>query len=106
MSIIIIAVFASACNLLSLSVGKEIIQVILYHSRRRCEITLRELVDIEIVVSSEKIVQLLVVFSTVPFEIGSSCQCEQIVCGPFDISRNIHIILVDTTLLNRIFGPA
>ena len=76
MSIIVISVLVTLPENLGLSMLKEIIQVILHHCRRGREITLRKLVDIQIIVSTKKIIHLLVILRAVPLIIYTTSERE------------------------------
>ena len=81
-----------------------IIQVILDHSLIRSEVTLCELVDVHVVVTSEKIVEDLIVLSAVPLVVDATCNSERLACIPLHVSTEIDIILVHATLLEHILG--
>ena len=88
--------------------SKIVVKVVLDHSLVRGEVALSELVDVHIVVTTEQVVELLVVFRTVPLVAETSCESECLACIPLHVGTEIHIILVHTTLLDHIFrsGPA
>ena len=80
-----------------------IVKVVLDHSLVRGEVALSELVDVHIVVTTEKVVELLVVFCAVPLVAETSCEGECLACIPLHIGTEIHIILIHTALLDHIF---
>ena len=82
--------------------GNEVIEVVLDHGRRRCEIALRELVDVHVIFTSEKIVELLVVFGPVESEVHTTVEGKPLVHDTLHICIYGHIVLVDATLLDHI----
>ena len=76
MSIIVISVLVSLLEDLSLTIPDVIIKIVLDHCRRRSEVALCKLVYVKIVVTSEKVVHLLVILGPVPLVVQTSGKSE------------------------------
>ena len=81
-----------------------IIQIVLDHSLVGSEVTLSELVDVHVVVTSEKIVEDLIVLSAVPLVVDASSKSECLACIPLHVSTQIDVVLVHAALLKHILG--
>ena len=81
-----------------------VLEIVLDGDVAGCEIALRELVNIDIVVTSEKVLDNLVVLRAVPAESGSTLECEILREHILGSEAEVQVILVLPPLLLHIFG--
>ena len=80
-----------------------IVKIILNHSSIGRKVTLGKRVDVHIIISAEKIIDLLVIFSLVPPESHTTGKGKELCRLIFHMSAEAYIILIDATFLNDIF---
>ena len=106
MGVIVIAVLVTLAEHLCLPVLEEVVQVVLYHGRARCEIALGELVYVQVVVPAKEVIHDLVVLGAVPFQVDSAVKCEPVLGPPLDRAGEVDIVLVCPAFLDRVLGAA